>query len=429
MGLSTGFRYADGKNCLSFMPRKSENGKRIRAILIGLLSGLGMSVAILNIFPSWVPFLSEQLVSPIFTAMMNLLKTIAGPMIFLAILSGIYGIGDIATFGKMGRKLIVRFIVLTAICSVLAMLFIFPFVEIQTATEGVGGFSLGSILGFVTQIIPSDIFSPIITGNMMQIIFIGICCGLGMLILGKNIRESAEVFNQVFGLVQLLMETLGKIIPVFIFISITEFVFSGYWRDSARFLIPLFAVLAVTVVLGLIVNSVRIKYRLRVNPLHLLKKMMPTFITAFTTASSAAAFSINVETCEKRLGISQNLTRFGIPLGQVVYMANAAVEYVSVSMIMASTFDVAITPMWLVTLIFTSVILAVATPPIPGGSLSIFTILFLQLGIPQEAVGIAIGIDLILDYIVTGGDILFLQQELTLTADSLGILNYDKLRK
>lgn len=40
---------------------------------------------------------------------MNLLLAFAGPMIFLAVCSGIYGVGDVVLFGKIGKKLIKRF--------------------------------------------------------------------------------------------------------------------------------------------------------------------------------------------------------------------------------------------------------------------------------------------------------------------------------
>ena len=48
-------------------------------------------------------------VSPIFDTFMNILTLIAGPMIFLAVYCGIYEMGDAATFGKIGKRLIIRF--------------------------------------------------------------------------------------------------------------------------------------------------------------------------------------------------------------------------------------------------------------------------------------------------------------------------------
>lgn len=55
-------------------------------------------------------------------------------------------------------------------------------------------------------------------------------------------------------------------------------------------------------------------------------------------------------------------------------------------------------PIWLVVAALVSGILTIATPPIPGGALSCYTVLFAQLGIPVEGVALAISIDLIMDY-------------------------------
>jgi len=98
-------------------------------------------------------------------------------------------------------------------------------------------------------------------------------------------------------------------------------------------------------------------------------------------------------------------------------------------MILAREYSVTITPFWIVTAVFVCGILAIATPPIPGGALSILTVMFLQLGIPAEALAVAISIDLITDYIVTAGDITCLQEELILSAGKMGQLNQETLKK
>ena len=61
--------------------------------------------------------------------------------------------------------------------------------------------------------------------------------------------------------------------------------------------------------------------------------------------------------------------------------------------------------------------------------MSIFTILFLQLNIPAEAIAVAIGIDIVVDYIVTAGDLICLQEELILCADKMNYLNKEVLLK
>ena len=43
-------------------------------------------------------------------AVMNLLNTFIGPMIFLSIITGICGFGSVAAFGKAGKLMMTRFV-------------------------------------------------------------------------------------------------------------------------------------------------------------------------------------------------------------------------------------------------------------------------------------------------------------------------------
>lgn len=265
---------------------------------------------------------------------------------------------------------------------------------------------------------------PFINGNMLQIITIAIACGLIMLILGDRVSELSRIIDQLYSIVQLLMEAIGRLVPFFIFISMLSLVLSGNGITPQDILYPIIAILGTFVIMGLIIYPAILKIRYHLGFRLLIKKLLPTFIIALTTASSAAAFSTNVETCEKKLGISSNLTKFGVPLGQVVFMPTAAAEYFSVSIILANNLGISITPMWIVTAIFVSGVLAIATPPIPGGAVSIFTIIFAQLGIPASALPIAISIEMLLDHIITAGDIMCLQEEMIICGDKTNSLDH-----
>ena len=116
------------------------------------------------------------------------------------------------------------------------------------------------------------------------------------------------------------------------------------------------------------------------------------------------------------------MVNFGIPLGQVIYMPNLAVMFFVTSLCIGENFGAAITPLWLVTSIFISGVLAIATPPIPGGALSCYTILFAQLGIPAEGIAIAISVDMLMDYFITACDLACLQEELYIDAHKLGMI-------
>ena len=52
--------------------------------------------------------ISEELITPVFGSFMGLLSAISGPLIFLSVAWGIYSIGDTATLGTIGKRMISR---------------------------------------------------------------------------------------------------------------------------------------------------------------------------------------------------------------------------------------------------------------------------------------------------------------------------------
>ena len=110
--------------------------------------------------------------------------------------------------------------------------------------------------------------------------------------------------------------------------------------------------------------------RLKVSYPMLLRKLLPTYLIALATASSSAALSTNLETCEKTLGISERISRFAVPLGQVVFETGAGAGIFVLAMGLAEYYDVAISFPWVVAGVLTAGLLAIAAPPVPGSSLT-----------------------------------------------------------
>ncbi|MBP3684995.1 MAG: cation:dicarboxylase symporter family transporter [Oscillospiraceae bacterium] len=85
-------------------------------------------------------------------------------------------------------------------------------------------------------------------------------------------------------------------------------------------------------------------------------------------------------------------------------------------------------PAWLVSALLITVVLAVAAPPVPGGGLTCYTMLFLQLNIPSEAVAITLALNVILEFFGTAVNLFCLQAELMELAGSLDRLDVEMLR-
>ena len=62
----------------------------------------------------------------------------------------------------------------------------------------------------------------------------------------------------------------------------------------------------------------------RLSPVKFARQMFPALATAFTTDSSLATLPVTIECLEKRVGISNKVTSFVVPLGATVNMDGTA---------------------------------------------------------------------------------------------------------
>ena len=94
---------------------------------------------------------------------------------------------------------------------------------------------------------------------------------------------------------------------------------------------------------------------------------------------------------------------------------------------MAENYGVSITPAWIVTMVIVTSLLSMAAPPIPGGALTCYTVMFTQLSIPMEAVAIAVAINSIIDFIMTANNLTCLQVEAVMASGGLNMLDKETL--
>ena len=420
------YSYDNGRNRILF---------RVQRKSLGQLAKLGLVIAASVVFgllgqvllpEAFIEMLQKGVVVPVYDTFFNILGCIAGPMIFLSVAWGIYGIGDAATLGRVGKRLMLSYVrvvfLAAAFCAAL-----FPLFGSGLASAAGQDAQVASIVELILGVFPSTIIEPFATGNTLQIIFLSIVIGIALLFLGRQTSSVAKAIEQVNYLVQFLMDFISRLVPAVIFLVILNLIWSGdlgILSSAWRLLIVLIAAFLVMAAVFLLYTAIR----QRVSPVILLRKSMPTFLVALATASSAAAFSSNMTTCEKKFGISSSLCSFGIPLGMVMHKPVAAVYNLLLVFFFAAKYDVSCSLTWIIIAALISAVLAIATPPIPGGGAAAYTILFMQLGIPTEALAVALTIDILTDFLVTAFEMFVLPFTLINVSSGLAMIDSGTLR-
>ena len=201
------------------------------ALVLGILTGLILNRAC----PDEVSkAISSNLFLPVYTVFMNTLKFIVGPLVFFSIASSIADFGDLKVFGKIALKVVVLYILTSAIAICIGYLAysIFPIgatsLEAAVSADAVEatiekgkGVDI-SIKDTLVGVVPSDIVTPFQKSDMLQIMFIAVVLGLAASALSKKhplAKEFLSAFNAVFSKIT---STIVIFIPVIVFCSMAK---------------------------------------------------------------------------------------------------------------------------------------------------------------------------------------------------------------
>ncbi|MBQ2751768.1 MAG: cation:dicarboxylase symporter family transporter [Oscillospiraceae bacterium] len=427
MGLFPTFAYERGVNKILFKLKRPKANP-----LVGILIAVVLAAAagfIGTFLPEGIKnVILTFLLTPIYDTFFNILGAIAGPMVFLSVAWGIYGIGDTYTFGRIGKKMIIHFLSMVSAICIGCVLLSLAFFDLNLSLHSSGNSQLYSLFEMLLGFFPSDIVSPFLDGNSMQIILLGIAVGVSMLILGKQTEVVAQAIEQINYILQFLMELISTLVPSFIFIVLVQMI----WSDTLSIVLSAWKPLVFFVLTVFITSAALIlaaSLRSGASPMTVLKKGLPTFIIGTTTASSVATFGTCITACEKKLGVSDHITGFGVPLGIVMFPPATAMYFIIICIHTAEVSGVECSLSWFVLAIFTACVLAIAAPPIPGGTLTCYTIMFMQLGLPEEALVVALALDVLCDFLATGANMFCLQMELVIQGKNMGLLDEKVLAK
>ena len=387
-----------------------------------------LAAALLGLGGVWFPdtlrqAVDDALLTPLAEAFLGLLKTFSGLMIVLTLCSGILGMGDSASLGRMGKSVLLRFIGISLAVSAVSCAMVLPFLHLTFTDTAQGQSSpLVQISRMFFDILPTDPVTPFQTGNALQLLVIAFIFGVGLLAIGDRGNRLRDVVNDASSLLQNIISAICALVPAFVFVTLLRQFWAGQIKILLSILKPLLLIVGsttgVTAVLW-VLSAIRLKCP----PMLLLKKALPPFLIAFTTASSVSAMPLAMEVCEMKLGVEGRMVSFAYPLGSVIFMPSSVIYFTVLCCALAETYQAPISLAWLLTAAVTAALVAIAMPPIPGADILSYTLLFSSLGIPSEALVLATAVDIVIDFLDTGYNVLNLILQIACEAGRQGALD------
>lgn len=420
------YLYKNGYNIVT-LKLSNQKDNSVIFLLASILFAIILGVLGLKFFPDFSKNILDQFLVHIKTTIFNILIAVAVPVVFISIFQGIISIDDIAKFGKVGKRLMSRIVIKTAVYTAIAGIIMLPIFSINPfGDNSVNDFS--GAVQMILDIFPKTFISPFVDGNALQVIVIAIVLGIAVLLLDTRVEGIKNLTNQISSILFIVMEWVAKLIPLLVFLLVLETIWGGNVDNLVGIWKPLL-VIGLICILMIIFEVITVSIKFKVNPFTIIRKIAPSTILGFGTSCAMATYSLTSDICEKDLGVNKKITKFGLPIGLVAYMPAISVYFLMILFYGLEQYGLSCSIQWLVIAWITVTLLSIAAPPISGGSVTCFAILLSQMALPSEVLTFALAINVIAERFCTAANLSMLEMELILTADKYKFLNKKDLLK
>lgn len=340
------------------------------------------------------------------TLFVLLLKVVIIPLIFVSVLCGVAGVGDVRKLGALGAKTLLYFFLTSGLAVIIGL------VLVNALQPGAGRAHLKdevaqeaaqtntATLGQRIQqdMLPAVIQNPIMAGqNPIVVIFMALLLGAALASLEARGEPALAVFRSLDAAFVTIIHWVMLLAPIGVFALMARVI-----AELGVDYVVTLAKYCVTVLLGLSLHFAVLvfvfgRFGAGIKPMRFLRGMLPAFELAFSTSSSSATLPVSIHCVTKRVGADPSIAGFVLPIGATINMDGTAL-YVSVaSLFVAQVYGIDLSLGAQCMVFLTAVLVSVGTAGIPGASIGLITIILTSVGLPPEGIGIVIGVDRLLD--------------------------------
>lgn len=349
----------------------------------------------------------EILVNGIFNILGNgfirAMRMLVVPLVFCSIVCGTMGIGDTSKMGKMGIVTITFYTCTTMVAVAVALCvanIINPGYGMNMTPTKVATTQVAdqqSMADTILNIIPTNPIEAFATGNMLQIIVFALITGALLVKLGNKTEGLANLAKQGNELMMSMTTLVMKAAPIGVFCLIARTFANIGFDGFAPMLKYMSAVIIALTLQLLMVYLGMLKLLAGLNPLVFLRKFFPVMQFAFSTATSNATIPLSIGTLARKIGVSEKISSFTIPLGATINMDGTSIMQGVAVVFVAQVFGIHLDFTDYITVIATATIASIGTAGVPSVGLITLSMVFESVGLPVEGIALIMGIDRLLD--------------------------------
>ncbi|MGG1291420.1 dicarboxylate/amino acid:cation symporter [Bacillus smithii] len=364
-------------------------------VIIGILLGIIVGILFPE-FASKLKILADWFI--------KLIKMLIAPIIFLTVVTGIGGMGDMKKVGRIGGKALIYFEVVSTIALAIGMI-------VVNIVQPGKGFDLSGakhedisqyvsqaketghgFIDFISSIIPDSVVGALAKGDLLPILFFAVLFGLAAASLGEKVSPVIKLFEQLTDIFFKIVNMIMKFSPIAAFgamaytigqFGVGSLVNLGKLMGSIYLTMFLF----VFIILGLIAKLFKF------NILKFIAYIKEELLLVLGTSSSESALPTLMKKLEN-FGCSKSVVGLVVPTGYSFNLDGTAIYLSMAAMFIAQAYGVHLTIGHQIMLLALLMLTSKGAAGVTGsGFITLAATLSAFPMIPVEGIALLIGVD------------------------------------
>ncbi len=291
-----------------------------RHLYVQVLAAIAAGVLLGHFYPQ-----TGEAMKPIGDGFIKLVKMIIAPVIFLTIVTGIAGMRDLASVGRVAGKAFAYFLFFSTLALIVGLIVanvVQPGAGLNIDPASLDAGKVAdyaamahetTLTGFLLGIIPDSFVSGLMAGNILQTLFVAILFGIGLAMIGERGERITGALEDLSLAVFKVVAILMKAAPIGAF-GAMAFTIGKYGVGSLANLAALVGTFYLTSLLFVIVVLGAVSRLAGFSIFRLIAYLKAELLLVLGTSSSESALPSLIEKME-RAGCPKSIVGLVVPTG------------------------------------------------------------------------------------------------------------------
>lgn len=341
---------------------------------------------------------------PLGDGFIRLIKMIIAPVIFITVTTGIASVSDLKKVGRITGKAFIYFIVFSTLALLVGLMVSHILqpgkglnIDARTLqspeiSQYVSTAHHNSLTGFIMDMIPATLLSPLTGENILQVLFVSILFGVAIALTGEKSKPVLAFFQSLSAPVFRIVSILMKAAPIGAF-GAMAFTIGKYGIDSLKNLVFLVGTFYTTSFLFIIVILGAVARYNGFSIFKFIRYIKEEVLLVLGTSSSEPALPALMQKLEKA-GCSKSVVGLVVPLGYSFNLDGTNIYMTLAAMFIAQACNIHLSASQEITLLLVAILSSKGAAGVTGGGfITLAATLAVVPSIPVEGMALVLGVD------------------------------------